>query len=87
MPISLSSGMTLDSLLRDGKETKDSFVFAKLLNHVNSDDALDKKEPGHLFILHQDIPKHHNSTDPQSELTALNLAILKTLWLPDVEIR
>ena len=44
-------------------------------------------QPGHLFILHQDIPKHHNSTDPQSELTALNLAILKTLWLPDVEIR
>ena len=44
-------------------------------------------ETGHLFILHQDIPKHHNSTDPQSELTALNLAILKTLWLPDVEIR
>ena len=28
-----------------------------------------------------------NMTDPQSELTALNLAILNTLWLPDVEIR
>ena len=40
-----------------------------------------------LHISTQDIPKHLNSTDPVSELTALNLAILNTLWLPDVEIR
>ena len=35
----------------------------------------------------QDLPNHINTTDPQSDLSALNLAILKTLWLPDVEIR
>jgi len=38
-------------------------------------------------LIVQDLPNHINTTDPQSDLSALNLAILKTLWLPDVEIR